>query len=115
MGNMKDTGQDANHHLLEYPLPPGTKVNVALDQYRPLTPASNRYLRNLYIRCPGRRYHYGIHLNEIPHQSISFDLLFLWLHNRPQNYMMEPYEHSPPSRSEERRVGKECRSRWSPY
>ena len=24
-----------------------------------------------------------------------------------------PYE--PPYRSEERRVGKECRSRWSPY
>ena len=22
---------------------------------------------------------------------------------------------APPSRSEERRVGKECRSRWSPY
>ena len=22
---------------------------------------------------------------------------------------------SPPNRSEERRVGKECRSRWSPY
>src|ERR1035441_9172631 len=25
------------------------------------------------------------------------------------------YELSPPTRSEERRVGKECRSRWSPY
>src|SRR3989449_11712055 len=24
-------------------------------------------------------------------------------------------EHAPPDRSEERRVGKECRSRWSPY
>ena len=24
-------------------------------------------------------------------------------------------EHGPPERSEERRVGKECRSRWSPY
>src|SRR3712207_8088407 len=23
--------------------------------------------------------------------------------------------HRPPGRSEERRVGKECRSRWSPY
>src|SRR3712207_7429518 len=26
-----------------------------------------------------------------------------------------PLEPSSPSRSEERRVGKECRSRWSPY
>src|SRR5207302_7223665 len=24
-----------------------------------------------------------------------------------------PWSHSPPSRSEERRVGKECRARWS--
>ena len=24
-------------------------------------------------------------------------------------------ERTPPHRSEERRVGKECRSRWSPY
>ena len=26
-----------------------------------------------------------------------------------------PKKSSPPQRSEERRVGKECRSRWSPY
>ena len=26
-----------------------------------------------------------------------------------------PNNHQPPTRSEERRVGKECRSRWSPY
>src|SRR3712207_7154424 len=26
-----------------------------------------------------------------------------------------PTKYSVPSRSEERRVGKECRSRWSPY
>ena len=26
-----------------------------------------------------------------------------------------PYDRPPLSRSEERRVGKECRSRWSPY
>ena len=25
------------------------------------------------------------------------------------------FEHMPGQRSEERRVGKECRSRWSPY
>ena len=32
-------------------------------------------------------------------------LQFVWKHKRPQR----------PKRSEERRVGKECRSRWSPY
>src|SRR2546421_895627 len=29
--------------------------------------------------------------------------------------MRERVEHEPGERSEERRVGKECRSRWSPY
>ena len=29
--------------------------------------------------------------------------------------MSEPLKNSVRSRSEERRVGKECRSRWSPY
>ena len=29
--------------------------------------------------------------------------------------VLKPAEQTPLSRSEERRVGKECRSRWSPY
>src|SRR2546429_6469144 len=37
----------------------------------------------------------------------TFDTLFLG--------MTIPAEHSFYGRSEERRVGKECRSRWSPY
>src|SRR3712207_7754816 len=38
-----------------------------------------------------------------------------------QNFGQQPFGNSPsdwsplPARSEERRVGKECRSRWSPY
>src|SRR5690348_17645609 len=28
---------------------------------------------------------------------------------------LPPHEHEQDDRSEERRVGKECRSRWSPY
>ena len=28
---------------------------------------------------------------------------------------MEPFQVTAETRSEERRVGKECRSRWSPY
>src|SRR3712207_9072220 len=35
------------------------------------------------------------------------------------HHAAQPWRHSPPlrrlTRSEERRVGKECRSRWSPY
>src|SRR3989441_11542644 len=43
------------------------------------------------------------------------------LHERLRHRHLEPYllaefEHEgPAARSEERRVGKECRSRWSPY
>ena len=29
--------------------------------------------------------------------------------------LIHPYPEQDPERSEERRVGKECRSRWSPY
>ena len=31
------------------------------------------------------------------------------------SYVMNQEDRSKPHRSEERRVGKECRSRWSPY
>src|SRR3712207_9232757 len=31
------------------------------------------------------------------------------------SWLLDVYVSSPTSRSEERRVGKECRSRWSPY
>src|ERR1022692_5343797 len=36
--------------------------------------------------------------------------------NHPAEEVPEPYDHAQNlTRSEERRVGKECRSRWSPY
>src|SRR6266436_6340280 len=44
-----------------------------------------------------------------------------WLHHRTtETLLVEPngkqmYAHRRQTRSEERRVGKECRSRWSPY
>ena len=34
---------------------------------------------------------------------------------RKQDYDICPSTHPKRTRSEERRVGKECRSRWSPY
>ena len=38
------------------------------------------------------------------------------LHAREEHEVMETIQcHKPHIRSEERRVGKECRSRWSPY
>src|SRR5207302_2532525 len=35
--------------------------------------------------------------------------------SRPDSKNMPSAGSSPPARSEERRVGKECRSRWAPY
>src|SRR5256885_11684143 len=37
------------------------------------------------------------------------------MHVRPLGLRLSLLERSPMARSEERRVGKECRSRWSPY
>src|SRR2546427_11293043 len=43
--------------------------------------------------------------------DVSSDACNEWRIQRPFN----PYDAEPVLRSEERRVGKECRSRWSPY
>ena len=45
-------------------------------------------------------------------RGVQCDLCNIWFHTR---CMLECYEFNFNSRSEERRVGKECRSRWSPY
>src|SRR2546427_503065 len=39
----------------------------------------------------------------------------LWLHGVEARDLRTMSTRSPAVRSEERRVGKECRSRWSPY
>ena len=49
-------------------------------------------------------------LKKIP--SKSFDLVFA---DPPYNMQIGEKLRRPDDRSEERRVGKECRSRWSPY
>ena len=45
---------------------------------------------------------------------IGFALLS-WLVSSRLQGKFEKYSKIPMPRSEERRVGKECRSRWSPY
>src|ERR1043166_4260156 len=64
--------------------------------------------------------------NKIPYLGIAFALNKI--HQQGFKYLFSPFWKSPdigkhtqgllaliPARSEERRVGKECRSRWSPY
>src|SRR3989449_9247757 len=71
------------------------------------------------VRDPGLRARYaavlgicGMCLVPFIHLSV---FLFRTLH--PQPIILKPSAPSLPNsmRSEERRVGKECRSRWSPY
>ena len=47
-------------------------------------------------------------IHEIPFEAQTFDVAFC-------NHVMEHVADDHQARSEERRVGKECRSRWSPY
>ena len=54
----------------------------------------------------------NMNIETVPTGSISLDIA-LGLGGVPKGRVIEIY--GPESRSEERRVGKECRSRWSPY
>src|SRR5262249_56918234 len=51
------------------------------------------------------------------HASIATTRLYDRQQSRPEESPTFKVEYPPPDghRSEERRVGKECRSRWSPY
>ena len=48
-------------------------------------------------------------LIDMPNHIIGFDGKDVWLHKK------DTTSYKGNARSEERRVGKECRSRWSPY
>src|SRR5256885_15345310 len=62
-------------------------------------------------RHPGLA-HYLIHTNDVPQLAAHG----LYAARRYAEIAPDvPHAQHMPSRSEERRVGKECRSRWSPY
>ena len=49
-------------------------------------------------------------------RAVGFGTIVLFgSERRCTEHRVEPELHAPDDRSEERRVGKECRSRWSPY
>ena len=51
-------------------------------------------------------------------RELGFDIHYIGSYNGIEKDLIEPFGipyHGISSRSEERRVGKECRSRWSPY
>ena len=50
-----------------------------------------------------------------PGYDVSKTLEFISSKNLKLEYVINTHYNSDHSRSEERRVGKECRSRWSPY
>ena len=51
------------------------------------------------------------------HNQIDSEHILLALIEQPEGTVSQLIEmaNADPARSEERRVGKECRSRWSPY
>ena len=48
-------------------------------------------------------------------QASALRTMKLDLHERAARRRSDSGDYAVPARSEERRVGKECRSRWSPY
>src|SRR5207302_3070487 len=63
----------------------------------------------------------GVQTCALPISVLSDTLKEFCCHRKEQQYHIQPsakFSRVPrkfPDRSEERRVGKECRSRWSPY
>ena len=59
------------------------------------------------------------HVEKVVNQSKYSEPPMQDMHEAPPNFdispMVEMVYDEPVARSEERRVGKECRSRWSPY
>src|ERR1051326_4713805 len=58
--------------------------------------------------------HAALSLKGVPTKSLYFTLPFARLMGQSL-YQRVADGYPEPTRSEERRVGKECRSRWSPY
>ena len=51
----------------------------------------------------------------IEKESSKAIMLSVWDHKKKDTLRIDLWTKDMPVRSEERRVGKECRSRWSPY
>src|SRR2546429_8474377 len=69
-------------------------------------------------RDPSSRLQHGLHLrNHVPVKLAPIPELahFVLVANDQLNLAGVALDRHPQIRSEERRVGKECRSRWSPY
>src|SRR2546426_11342989 len=73
----------------------------------------------VFVRDDFRAQHFGAcgqaatgHLLRIAHQFVEVDL---WSRNECADALAALDDAFALERSEERRVGKECRSRWSPY
>ena len=57
----------------------------------------------------------GLGFMDLGFEEAGFDIAFV---NEYNHSFIQAYQYARrnrPHRSEERRVGKECRSRWSPY
>ena len=57
----------------------------------------------------------GITLSEIRQRKILYDITYMWNLKKYNKLVNKTNKQKKQTRSEERRVGKECRSRWSPY
>src|SRR2546430_16749878 len=76
----------------------------------------------LYLELPAGRVVIELAPQFAPHHVANVQALArghyfdgLWIMRAQDNYVVQWGDPDGKKRSEERRVGKECRSRWSPY
>src|SRR2546429_9515947 len=103
----------ANHLAMAALLDPGDEVLIEQHAYGPLLDVAN-YLGVRIKRLPRRfEARFSIGLEELQRAiSTSTRLIVLTNLHNPSGALLSA---EMLQRSEERRVGKECRSRWSPY
>ena len=102
---------DENNCLPEDIYPPKT-VAIAVQKYNiEGTPPTKIFNHSIGSRNSCEIKHMTSWAAEIDSQSYNNDVLFIQASGNISTDIISAYT----TRSEERRVGKECRSRWSPY
>ena len=106
--NLYTLGYDGNKKLTQLNVAVKENLKTYLSQYRLVTDAIN--IKNAWI------INIGVKFSFIARRGYNKSEITLRCIERIKEFFdVDRWQINQPIRSEERRVGKECRSRWSPY